>query len=244
MAMVQVGFKSDRGLKRKLNEDSCFVIPEDKIYIVADGVGGNNSGEVASRSAVSFVAEYVKKNPVKAVKGREEIKKYFMKCIDEANTLICDLSLENTENKGMATTLVLAYVSRRKCYIVNVGDSRAYLMRDGNLIQITEDHTYVNTLIKSGALTEDAAKNHSQRHVITKALGGDETVEPDIFEVKLMKDDILLLCTDGLHGEVDDNKIAEIILSEQKMSELCNKLITRANRSGGNDNITVVCVKI
>ncbi|QHI73173.1 Stp1/IreP family PP2C-type Ser/Thr phosphatase [Aminipila terrae] len=242
--MVQVGFKSDRGLKRKNNEDSCFVIPEDKIYIVADGVGGSNSGEVASRSAVSFVADYVKKNPVKLVKGREEIKNYFIKCIEEANTLICNLSSENTENKGMATTLVLAYVIRRKAYIVNIGDSRAYLMRNGNLIQITEDHTYVNTLIRSGALTEDAARNHSKRHIITRALGGDDTVEPDIFEVKLMKDDILLLCTDGLHGEVEDSRICEILTSGQQMSELCNQLITRANRSGGNDNITVVCVKM
>lgn len=242
--MVQVGFKSDRGLKRKNNEDSCFVIPEDKIYIVADGVGGSNSGEVASRSAVSFIADYIKKNPIKEVKGREKIKNYFINCVEAVNSLICSLSVENTENKGMATTLVLAYVNRRKSYIVNIGDSRAYLMRDGDLIQITEDHTYVNTLIKSGAITEDAAKNHSQRHVITRALGGDDTVEPDIFEVKLMKEDILLLCTDGLHGEVEDSKISEILSSGEQMSDVCNQLITKANRSGGNDNITVVCVKI
>lgn len=242
--MVQVGFKSDQGLKRKNNEDSCFVIPEDKIYIVADGVGGNNSGEVASRSAVSFVADYVKKNPIKSVKGQEKIKKYFINCIEAANSLICGLSLQNAENKGMATTLVLAYVSRRKAYIVNIGDSRAYLMRDNDLTQITEDHTYVNTLIKAGSLTEDAARNHSKRHIITRALGGDDRVEPDIFEIKLIKDDILLLCTDGLHGEVEDSKICEILSSGQQMSELCNQLITRSNRCGGNDNITVVCVKI
>lgn len=242
--MIQVGFKSDRGLKRKNNEDSCFVIPEDKIYIVADGVGGSNSGEVASRSAVSFIADYIKKNPIKAVKGREEIKNYFVNCMEEANSLVFELSYENTENKGMATTLVLAYVNRKKAYVVNIGDSRAYLMRDNNLTQITEDHTYVNTLIKSGAITADAARSHGKRHIITKALGGDRTAEPDIFEVKLMKDDILLLCTDGLHGEVDDDNICQILSSGQQMSEICNTLITRANRLGGNDNITVVCVKI
>ncbi|QIB69955.1 Stp1/IreP family PP2C-type Ser/Thr phosphatase [Aminipila butyrica] len=242
--MVQVGFKSDRGLKRKNNEDSCFVIPEDKIYIVADGVGGNNSGEVASRSAVSFVADYVKRNPVKQAKGRDEIKNYFVQCIQEANSLICNLSRQSSEDSGMATTLVLAYVTRRKAYVVNIGDSRAYLLRNGDLTQITEDHTYVNTLIKSGALTEEAARTHDKRHIITRALGGDETAEPDIFEVKLMKDDILLLCTDGLHGEVEDSRIQEILSSGLQMSELCNQLITRANRSGGNDNITVVCVKM
>lgn len=242
--MVQVGFKSDRGLKRKNNEDACFVIPEDKIYIVADGVGGNNSGEIASRSAVSFVAEYIKKNPVKNVKGREEIKDYFVNCIEAANSLVCSMAAEAEENNGMATTLVLAYVNRRKAYVVNVGDSRAYLCRRATLTQITEDHTYVNSLIKSGALTEEDAKNHSKRHVITRALGGDKTVDPDIYEVKIMKDDILLLCTDGLHGEVEDDKICEILSSGKHMSELCNSLITRANRCGGNDNITVVCVKM
>lgn len=242
--MIQVGFKSDRGLKRKNNEDSCFVIPEDKIYIVADGVGGNNSGEVASRSAVSFIADYVKKNPLKNIKSREEIKDYFIDCTNKANDLICTLSEEKEENRGMATTMVLAYVSRRKAYVVNVGDSRAYLMRDGVLTQITEDHTYINTLIKSGAITEEDARYHSKRHIITRAIGGDKEVDPDIFEVKLMKDDILLLCTDGLHGEVEHDKIAEILNSGKPMSELCNMLITKANRCGGNDNITVVCVKM
>ena len=242
--MIQVGFKSDTGLRRKNNEDSCFVIPEDKIYMVADGVGGSNSGEVASRTAVSFIAEYVKKNPLKNIKSREEIKEYFLDCVEKVNSLICELAEEKEENRGMATTLVLAYVNRRKAYILNVGDSRAYLMRKGSLTQITEDHTYVNTLVKSGAITEDDAKYHSKRHIITKAVGGDIEISPDIFEVKLVKDDILLLCTDGLHGEVEEEDIVEILNSGKPMSELCNMLITKANRCGGNDNITVVCVKM
>ncbi len=144
----------------------------------------------------------------------------------------------------MATTLVLAYINRRRAYVVNIGDSRAYLMRDNQLTQITEDHTYVNTLLKTGAITEEDAKSHEKKHIITRALGGDSAVEPDIFEVKLIKDDILLLCTDGLHGEVADDNICEILSSGNPMSEICNMLITKANRSGGNDNITVVCVKI
>lgn len=242
--MIQVGFKSDTGLRRKNNEDSCFVIPEDKIYMVADGVGGGNSGEVASRTAVSFIAEYVKKNPLKNIKSRDDIKEYFLDCVEKVNSLICKLAEEKEENSGMATTLVLAYVNRRKAYILNVGDSRAYLMRKGSLTQITEDHTYVNTLVKSGAITEDDAKYHSKRHIITKAVGGDTEISPDIFEVKLVKDDILLLCTDGLHGEVEEADIVEILDSGKPMSELCNMLITKANRCGGNDNITVVCVKM
>ncbi len=242
--MIQVGFKSDCGLRRKNNEDSCFVIPEDKIYIVADGVGGNNSGEVASRSAVSFIADYVKKNPLKDVRGRDSIKQYFIECIRKANSHIYKLAQSNAEYSEMATTLVLAYVNRKTAYVVNVGDSRAYLMRADLLTQITEDHTYVNDLVKSGELTADAARTHAKRNVITKAIGIEKDVVPDIFEVKLVHDDILLLCTDGLHGEVDDDTICDILGSGQQMSELCNRLITKANRCGGNDNITVVCVRI
>jgi protein phosphatase len=242
--MVQVGFKSDRGLKRKNNEDACFVIPEDKIYIVADGVGGNNSGEVASRFVVSHIAEQVKMVPIKMVKGDEDIKKYLIDCIEDANALVCRMAEDDADNRGMATTVVLAYINRRKLYVLNVGDSRAYLLRERQLTQITEDHTYVNTLIKSGAITEEDAKKHPKKNIITRALGGDITVEPDVFEVKLVKNDIVLLCTDGLHGEVDDSKICEILNSGQPISDICNQLITKANRSGGNDNITVVCVKI
>ncbi|MBN7772050.1 Stp1/IreP family PP2C-type Ser/Thr phosphatase [Clostridium aminobutyricum] len=242
--MVQVGFKSDRGLKRKNNEDACFVIPEDKLYIVADGVGGGNSGEVASRLVVSHIAERVKKTPIKTAKRSEDIKAYLVQSIKEANELICKMAEEDPETHGMATTVVLAYINRRKLYVLNVGDSRAYLLRDYQLTQITEDHTYVNTLIKSGAISEEDARTHPQKNIITRALGGELSVEPDIFEVKLMKNDILLLCTDGLHGEVEDRKICEILNSGMPMSELCNQLITKANRSGGNDNITVVCVKI
>lgn len=242
--MVHVGFKSDRGLKRKNNEDACFVIPEDKIYIVADGVGGGNSGEVASRLVVSHIAERVKKIPIKMAKGSEDIRKYLAESIQEANSFICKMAAEDEANNGMATTLVLAYINRRKLYVLNVGDSRAYLFRDGELSQITEDHTYVNTLMKSGAISEEDARIHPQKNIITRALGGDLLVEPDTFEVKVMKDDILLLCTDGLHGEVEDSKIAEILNTGLPMSDLCNQLITKANRCGGNDNITVVCVKI
>ncbi len=242
--MVQVGFKSDRGLRRKNNEDACFVIPEDKIYIVADGVGGSNAGEVASRNAVSCIAEYVKKNPVKNAKDRESIKKYFVDCVGQANRRIFGLAGEQSENQGMATTLVLAYVNRRKAYVVNLGDSRAYLLRNGGLTQITEDHTYINDLVKSGIISKESAKTHSDRHIIMKALGADDRVLPDIFEVKLMRDDILLLCTDGLYDEVEDDEICRILNSGQPMSEMCNSLITTANRKGGNDNITVVCVKI
>lgn len=242
--MIQVGFKSDRGIKRDNNEDACFVIPEDKIYIVADGVGGNSSGEVASRNAVKHIASYVKKNPIAASEERKGIKDYFLTCIRETNAEICRIAAETESYKGMATTLVMAYIHNDCAYILNVGDSRMYLFRKGNLVQLTEDHTYVNELIKKQYLTPEKARNHPDRNVITRALGAAHTVEPDIFEVKLMKDDLLLLCTDGLHGELEEQEICEILKSDKHMSELCDELITEANRKGGHDNITVVCVKI
>lgn len=242
--MIQVGFKSDRGIKRDNNEDACFVIPEDKIYIVADGVGGNNSGEVASRNAVKHIATHVKENPLDDANDRDAIKDYFLECVKETNAEICKIAEMSEHYKGMATTLVLAYVHENSAYILNVGDSRAYLFRNGALVQLTEDHTYVNELVKKQYLTPETAKKHPERNVITRALGAAGVVEPDIFEVKVMKDDLLLLCTDGLHGELEEEEISEILSSGKHMSELCDDLITAANLKGGHDNITVVCVKI
>ena len=131
--MIQVGFKSDKGIKRINNEDAYFVMPEDSVYIIADGVGGNNAGEIASRTAVSVAAEYIRENPIKNITCEEDLRNYFMKCLAKANTEIYTLAGKYTENRGMATTMVLAYIAGKLGYIVNVGDSRAYVVRQGQM---------------------------------------------------------------------------------------------------------------
>ena len=166
--MVQIGFKCNKGLVREKNEDACFVIPSHDVYIVADGVGGNNSGEVASRTAVSEIANYVTSNDLRECREPDDIFGFFASAIGSANGKIYRLGLENEDNRGMATTVVTAYIYKSVAYIANLGDSRAYLFRGGTLSRITKDHTYVNELIDKGVITEEEAENHKQKNVITK----------------------------------------------------------------------------
>lgn len=242
--MVQIGFKCDRGIVRENNEDACFVIPSHNVYIVADGVGGNNSGEVASRTAVSEIAKLVNETGMDGYKTPEDIFGFFSAIMENVNRQIYRMGMESPENRGMATTAVVAYIRGNTAYVVNIGDSRAYLFRDNKMGQITRDHTYVNELIDKGVITEDEAENHEQKNVITKALGTENFAEPDFYKVSVSRDDILMLCSDGLYGEVTGNGIAEILGSGKNMTDTCNDLVEEALRAGGRDNITVVCLKI
>lgn len=242
--MIQVGFKTDTGKRRKNNEDALFIIPELKTYIVADGVGGHKSGELASRTAVSGIAEYMKANSFQQIEEEEELKEYFLNCLRKVNEKIYNMSKESPEHNGMATTLVMIYIKGSKAYVVNVGDSRAYIVRNGEISKITEDHTYVNELLKNGTITEQEAEVHPQKNMITRALGGDLDVYPDFFQVNVLKKDLFILCTDGLYGEVSDEKICQLAATATTMSSLSKELVKLANENGGNDNITVVCLKI
>lgn len=242
--MIQVGFRSDKGIRRRNNEDAFYVMPEDRLFIVADGVGGNNAGEIASRTAVNYIADYVRQHSPEEIKDDIELRRYFTDCFAGVNDLIYGMAHRHPENTGMATTAVLAYINGDKAYIVNVGDSRAYMFRDGILSQLTEDHSYVNSLIKSGSITKEEARRHRNKNVITRAVGGEEVIFPDFFQLSVQPGDIFMLCTDGLHGEVDDIKLAEIIGKGRTMSETCAELVKKANQNGGNDNITVICFRI
>ena len=242
--MVQIGFKCNKGIVREKNEDACFVIPSQDVYIVADGVGGNNSGEVASRTAVSEIAHYVNNNDLQEFKEPDDIFGFFSEAIESANEKIYRLGIENEDNRGMATTIVLAYIFKGVAYIANLGDSRAYLFRDGMLSRITKDHTYVNELIDKGVITEEEAENHKQKNVITKALGADKFVDPDFYRLEVSRDDILMLCSDGLYGEVSPENMAEILERDESMNDICTQLVDEALQCGGRDNITVVCLKI
>ena len=242
--MVQIGFKCNKGVVRKNNEDACFVIPSHDVYIVADGVGGNNSGEVASRTAVSGIAEVINERGLCEYSTPEEIFGFLDDTIADVNSRIYHMGIENESNRGMATTLVMAYIRNEEGYIANIGDSRAYLFRQGDLNRITIDHTYVNELISKGVITEEEAEHHKQKNVITKALGAEQNVAPDFYKISLAKGDILMLCSDGLYGEVDNGKIVEILSKGISMNDACSELVDEAIKAGGRDNITVVCIKL
>ena len=225
--MTRVGFKSHKGMKRESNEDSCFILPQEGVFIVADGVGGHNSGQTASGMAVSEIAEMIKQKPIRKRK-ENSILKYLESCVEAANIRIIHRAIEAPENVGMATTLVMCYINGNKAYFANAGDSRAYIFRD----------------VKKGAITKEDAINHEESNKITKALGVEYPVKADYYIEKLRKNDVLLLCTDGLYNEVDENEICDLIKHEKDMSKLAEQFLSRANAHGGKDNITVVCLKI
>ncbi len=241
---MEVGFKTDKGRRRSNNEDACFVMKKDKVFIVADGVGGNNSGEIASRLAVNEIANYVETHPLREIQSVEQVQDYFEDCLKNANFKVLELSQRIEANKGMATTVVCAYVQGNTIYIINVGDSRAYVFRDDVLQQITEDHTYVNTLLKAGLISEDEAMNHENKNMITRAVGADYTVDADFFSLPIRADDIVLICTDGLYGEVGEEQLIAVLKEEKSMTDICNELVEMANENGGSDNITMVVLKV
>lgn len=241
---MEVGFKTDKGLRRSNNEDACFVMKNDQVFIVADGVGGNNSGEIASRTAVNEIANFIEEHPLSEVKSSKKVKEYFQECMKDVNFKVLELSQRFEENKGMATTVVIAYIIKDKLYIVNVGDSRGYIFRDGELIQLTDDHTYVNTLLKAGLISETEAVNHENKNMITRAVGAEHTIDADFFIFSIEVGDIILICTDGLYGEVCESDLINEFNREKSMSDMCNELVALANDNGGNDNITMIVLKV
>ncbi len=241
---MHVGFKTDRGVVRPSNEDACFVLLHDRVYVLADGVGGGNSGEIASRTAVSEIANYVVQHPISRMMDKFEIVGYLKDAIDAANSKIYDMARAHDEYAGMATTTVVVYIKKGKAYIGNIGDSRVYLARGGALLQLTEDHTYVNTLVKAGILSREEADQDERKNVIVKALGAEPSVEPDFFQVELEDGDVLIACSDGLYDEVSNEDILEAIENNENMSDLSAELIDKANQRGGRDNITVISLKV
>jgi len=241
--MIKVGYSTNIGIKRKKNEDAYYIIENQKVYMVADGVGGNNSGEVASKSSVEFISKHLVENPIKEKWDESIIKNYFMDAIKKANLNLLEKASVEDINQGMATTLVLVYFFNDKCLFFNIGDSRAYYFHQGKLSQITEDHSFVNTLVKTGTITKEEGRLHPKKNIITRALGAEPKIEIDFFSINLATGDLVILSTDGLHGEVGDSIIEDIVKEEKDMQKLCDRLVSIANLQGGSDNITVICLE-
>lgn len=241
---MEVGFKTDKGISRFNNEDACYVMVDRGVFIVADGVGGSSSGEIASRTATRFISQYVEDNPIDPKWDEEEVRIYFIKCLNQTNEMILEMANQFEENNGMATTVVVSYISGSRMYVFNLGDSRAYLIRDNEMEQITEDHTYVNNLVQRGKITAEEALIHPDRNQITKALGAEPHIYPDMFVVSLKARDFVIMCTDGLYVEVSHEDIKRIICNANTMSDACSQMVDLANLNGGSDNITVISLKI
>ena len=240
--MLLIGGYTDKGQRRNRNEDAYAIVAGEAACIVADGVGGNHAGEIASQTAVAIASEFMSVNRL-SEKEQEQLPAFFDECLAKANEDVIEIAAEFPENKGMATTMVICHVRDDKAFFANVGDSRGYLCRDSELIQITEDHSYVNALRQLGVLTEEQAKAHESGNVITRAIGAESVVEADHFQVSVQKGDTLLLCTDGLYGEVSKEEIIFILETEDNPEEMCRRLIDAANKHGGRDNITAVAIR-
>lgn len=238
--------KSDRGRIRPKNEDA-FYAPENMneplLFIVADGMGGHNAGEVASRLAVEEISSYIKAR-YESRTLQEELALLIDEAFMAANEKIYRLSVGSEEWAGMGTTATAALFKDGKVYIGHVGDSRAYLLRDGALRQLTRDHSLVWQLMEEGRLTAQEMRYHPMRNVITRALGVYDRVEVDISTHEYKSGDIFLLCSDGLTNMLEDEKIKEIILKTDSIEAAVDKLLQAANNSGGHDNITVELILV
>ncbi len=230
-----VGVITDTGRKRRRNEDAYVCEPP--LFAIADGMGGAQAGEVASRLA----AAALKESGAKTLGGEQRI----FDLIQEANRRVYDRSSTDPNTSGMGTTITVALVEHGNVAFGHVGDSRAYLIRDGRMEQVTEDHSLVNELMKSGKLSPEEAEAHPQRSVITRALGTDPDVDADTFTIEAKAGDVFLLCSDGLTDMVGEREIQELVeRNREDIDAALKSLVKAANRSGGEDNITVVAFEI
>ena len=224
---VSIGAATDIGQVREGNEDSFLVVAP--LYAVADGMGGHRGGEVASSLALETVQGMFERREGSLADQ-----------VVEANRAVFDRSQNDRSVSGMGTTLTAALVDGSRVHLVHVGDSRAYLLRGGELAQLTEDHTLVHRMVKEGEISQEEAETHPQRSILTRALGVDQSVQVDEGDVEVSDGDRLLLCTDGLTGMVPEGQIREILLESADPQEAVEKLVKVANRAGGIDNITAV----
>lgn len=233
---------TDKGRVRPTNQDiyRLEVRPEKEsaFVLVCDGMGGANAGNVASRFAAdSFLADAA--GALDSAPDEIMRHKTMLHALEKANDTVFGLAGRQPEFRGMGTTLVGAFVQGREASILNVGDSRAYLFDGETLRQVSEDHSYVEEMRRLGRISAEDARTHPQKNLITRAVGVDATVDGDLFEVELRDMDILLLCSDGLTGMVEDEKITEVLAKAGTLEDKGRELLTLALEGGGRDNITV-----
>ena len=236
---MEYGYLTDPGKVRTHNEDSVTIVKNinDEILLaVADGMGGHKGGEIASSIAINNVAKRF--SEISSVGDKEDAITWIKDIVREANASIYKYTAEHPESQGMGTTLVLAILTHNFLLFGNIGDSSGYVIKNKKLHKITNDHTLVNLLVKTGELTEEAAKDHPTKTVLMKALGATTTVEVDIFDVETNVDGILL-CSDGLTNMLEDDKIMKVLNEEIDVQTKLSKLILKSNNRGGTDNISI-----
>ena len=242
--MIKAYAKSDVGKVREMNQDSYYIsnsLDEVQLYMLADGMGGYKGGEIASSLAIQTAKSYIENNFKEIPKDRDSIIQVLGSSMEYANMVVYEKSLENPELEGMGTTLEIALIYNNKVYIGHIGDSRIYRIRNEFIRKLTQDHSYVQKLVKDGTITKEEAEHHPQKNMLMKALGCNAFIEPDVMVKGFLKDDILVISSDGLTNLVKQEDIFKIV--KKNFEQAPKELVNLANDNGGYDNITVVVIK-
>ncbi len=249
---IEVSGQTHVGMKRTHNEDNLLLLPEERLVVVADGMGGHASGEIASKIAVEELGDFFSMTsrdeeitwPYKMDKGRTYDENRLATGIKLANRRILDRAASETRLKGMGTTLVSVYFAKdTEALIAHVGDSRVYFYRDGDLRQLTEDHSLLNDYLKAKKLSPEEIESFPHKNVIVRALGMKDSVQVDICRIEPKDNDLFLLCSDGLSGMLTDDQMKHAISHAKDLKKACEELIELANAAGGNDNVTCVLAR-
>jgi protein phosphatase len=238
------------GRQRQHNEDSFLVEQNANLFLVADGMGGHAAGEIASRIAVDSISEFIlhtaEEDGTWPHGYDDQLKRStnrLMAALKIANSRVIDAMKKDARLRGMGTTVVASLLDGNTISFAHVGDSRAYLIRDSQMIRVTNDHSWVYEQVQAGMLTEEEAERHPLRNVITRALGGASSVLPDASEIECKPGDVFLLCSDGLTGMLPDEDILRTVVQSDTIADACRTLIECANERGGYDNVTAVLVQ-
>lgn len=244
---LRAAARTDEGRIRELNEDSWRfeeVGMDLQLYAVADGMGGHDRGEVASALAIeTLFKESFKRCKRTRKRDVSSLKRLLRSAFQRANRSVLDCGRDNESNMGTTLTTTLVYQGC-EAFFANVGDSRAYLLREGKLEQVTRDHSLVAYLVQMGELTREQARTHPSGNILVRSVGSTDDVEIDVFHIPLMEGDALLLCSDGLWSELPDEEIQQILVSTPDPDIICETLVDRANDAGGKDNITCLVVTL
>lgn len=241
---MRTASRTDIGNIRIVNEDRSLIVPELQGFtlgIVADGMGGHQAGDTASQLAVELIHKrmlYLEEDM-----SETDCEQLIIEAVSDANRRIYEMASSREQFNGMGTTVVVVLARQTDILVAHIGDSRAYLCRDGVLRQLTDDHSLVNELVKSGQLSKEEAKVHPRRNVLTRALGTDATVETEINRYAWQSGDIVLICSDGLSGLVSESRLQELLHVDQDLEQLADELVHSALKAGGDDNVTVVLLK-
>lgn len=237
-------FLTHRGKVRSHNEDAGGIYYNQSgqpLAIIADGMGGHQAGDVASKMAASLIQE--KWEPIQKMKQPDESEQWLSKAIADINTSIFNRALKHAEYEGMGTTIVVAICTEEFITIAHIGDSRCYLLNENGFVQLTEDHSLVNELVRAGQISKDDAEHHPRKNVLLKALGTEEKVTEDVQTISWEQGNRILLCSDGLTNKISDDELKEYLESEQDLQEIGNDMIQLANDRGGEDNISLVILQ-